>query len=292
MVNDKSPGSDGYTDAFFKEAWDIIAPDVIKTVQEFFVNGILLKEVNHTIIALILKVDYPCIINDYHPISCCNILLKYICKIISNHMKDCLTTLVSSNQSAFVLSRCIIDNILLTQELMYNYHLDRGPHKCAFKVYIQKSYDTMDWGFFKEVLIGFGFHPRMIGWIMECVSFTSYSISINGVLHEYFKGKGGIHQGDPLSPYLFTLVMKVHTFLLCHSVRDSDCFTYPYHFFKLNIINLCFVDHLFLFAHGDVQSYRIIMEALDEFKNASGFVPSLLMVLSCRCNLCFQVLNL
>ncbi|GJU48574.1 hypothetical protein Tco_1218129 [Tanacetum coccineum] len=52
MGNDKSPGPDGYTAVFFKEAWDIIKPDVIKAVKEFFVNGTLLKELNHTITLL------------------------------------------------------------------------------------------------------------------------------------------------------------------------------------------------------------------------------------------------
>ncbi|GKC34214.1 hypothetical protein Tco_1046598, partial [Tanacetum coccineum] len=51
MGNDKSPGPDGYTTAFFKEAWDVLANDVTRAVQEFFTNGKLLKELNHTIIA-------------------------------------------------------------------------------------------------------------------------------------------------------------------------------------------------------------------------------------------------
>ncbi|GKD88950.1 hypothetical protein Tco_1364457, partial [Tanacetum coccineum] len=42
MGNDKSPGPDGYTVAFFKESWDIVANDVTMVVQEFFVNGKLL----------------------------------------------------------------------------------------------------------------------------------------------------------------------------------------------------------------------------------------------------------
>ncbi|GKF79084.1 hypothetical protein Tco_0234652, partial [Tanacetum coccineum] len=50
----------------------------------------------------------------------------------------------SENQSAFVPGRRISDNILITQELMHNYHRDRGLPRCAFKVDIQKAYDTVD----------------------------------------------------------------------------------------------------------------------------------------------------
>nr|GEV67332.1 hypothetical protein [Tanacetum cinerariifolium] len=63
---------------------------------------------------------------------------------------------VSENQSTFVLGRRIADNILITQELMHNYHRDWGPPIYAFKIDIQKAYDTVDWrlngdiyGFFK-----------------------------------------------------------------------------------------------------------------------------------------------
>ncbi|GKG19685.1 hypothetical protein Tco_0376784, partial [Tanacetum coccineum] len=45
----KAPGPDGYSAAFFKEAWDIIAADVSRAIKEFFTNGVLLKELNHTI---------------------------------------------------------------------------------------------------------------------------------------------------------------------------------------------------------------------------------------------------
>nr|GEW81976.1 reverse transcriptase domain-containing protein [Tanacetum cinerariifolium] len=94
------------------------------------------------------------------------------------------------------------------REIMHNYHLDRGVARCAFKVDIQKAYDTADWAFLKVILKGFGFHDRMVAWIMECVATTSFSISINGSLHVHFKGKRGLRQGEPLSPYLFTLVME------------------------------------------------------------------------------------
>nr|GFA34142.1 putative RNA-directed DNA polymerase, eukaryota, reverse transcriptase zinc-binding domain protein [Tanacetum cinerariifolium] len=257
------------------EAWDIIAQNVCNAVKGFFVNGVLLKELNHTIIALISKVTTPLKINDYRLISCCNVLFKCISKIISNRIKDSLMDLVSLNQFAFVPGRRISDNIMLTQELMHNYHLDRGPPRCASKVDIQKAYDIVDWVFLKDVLVGFGFHPRMIGWIMECVSSTSFSISINGYLHGYFKGKRGLRQGDPMSPYLFTLVMEVLTLMLHRRVSLFEIFTYHRYCSYLNIINLCFADDLFLFAHGDANFARVIMDSLEEFKNALGLTSSL-----------------
>nr|GEU94056.1 putative reverse transcriptase domain, reverse transcriptase zinc-binding domain protein [Tanacetum cinerariifolium] len=199
-------------------------------------------------------------------------------------MKGSLINLVSQNQSAFVPGRRISDNILLTQELMHNYHLDRGQPWCAFKVDIQKAYDTVDWDFLRSILSGFGFHPRMIGWIMECVATTSYSISINGILHGFFKGKRGLRQGDPLSPYLFTIVMEILTLMLKRRVSMSNNFTYHKYCSHLNIINLCFADDLFLFAHGDTDSARVIMDSLNEFKNASRLVPSLLKSTAYFCN--------
>ncbi|GJU28792.1 putative RNA-directed DNA polymerase [Tanacetum coccineum] len=46
----------------------------------------------------------------------------------------------------------------------------------------------------------------------------------------------------------------------------------------------CFADDLFLFAHGDVDSAKVIMDALDEFKLASGLTPSLPKSTAYFCN--------
>nr|GEW61890.1 hypothetical protein [Tanacetum cinerariifolium] len=220
MGNDKSPGLDGFTAAFFKSAWDIVGADVIDAVREFFTNGKLLRELNHTVIARIPKVNAPARVNDYRPISCCNVLLNALAKLL-----------------------LIVLNIVL---------IDCGASRCDFKVDIQKAYDTVDWEFLRVALVGFGFHPSMVAWIMECVSTTSFLINISGSIHGYFKGKRGLCQGDPLSPYLFTLIMEVLTLMLHRRAYD-----------------------LFLFSHGDVNSVMVIKEALEEFKDALGLTPSM-----------------
>lgn len=98
---------------------------------------------------------------------------------------------VSDSQSAFVPGGSISDNILITLELMHNYHLNKGPPRCAFKIDIQKAYDMVNWNFLRDILGCFGFHSIMVGWIMACVTSTSFSLCVNGELHGNFKGRRG-----------------------------------------------------------------------------------------------------
>ncbi|GKD34722.1 hypothetical protein Tco_1250231, partial [Tanacetum coccineum] len=53
--DDRAPGPDGFSSAFFKKGWDIMGDDVCKSIRDFFGNGQILKEINHTFIALIPK---------------------------------------------------------------------------------------------------------------------------------------------------------------------------------------------------------------------------------------------
>ncbi|XP_071690777.1 uncharacterized protein [Rutidosis leptorrhynchoides] len=172
----KSPGPDGYSAVFFKESWDIIGDE----------------EINSTIITLLPKVHVPNKVNDFRPISCCNVIYKCISKIISDRIKGSLDDIVSTNQLDFIPGHRIADNILLTQEIMKNYYLDRGVSRCAFKVDIQKAYDIVDWKFLQFILTWFGYPRKMIKWIMSCITTTSYTISVNGELHGFFKGKRGL----------------------------------------------------------------------------------------------------
>ncbi|XP_074299589.1 uncharacterized protein LOC141630722 [Silene latifolia] len=68
----KSPGPDGFSSGFFRQAWSVIKGEFVKVVHDFFRSGKLLKEINSTIISLIPKGDNPSSVQDYRPISCCS----------------------------------------------------------------------------------------------------------------------------------------------------------------------------------------------------------------------------
>ena len=76
----KAPGPDGYTACFFKKAWSVVGEYVCLAVNEFFSLGILLKEINSTLISLIPKSQYVRLVTDFRPIACCNVLYKCISK--------------------------------------------------------------------------------------------------------------------------------------------------------------------------------------------------------------------
>ena len=100
---------------------------------------------NSTILSLVLKKVNPFTMGDFRPIACCNVVYKCITKIISNGMLLLLSDLVSLNQLAFIPSRSISENVLLAQEIVRNYHKEKGNPCCTLKIDLMKVYDVVNW---------------------------------------------------------------------------------------------------------------------------------------------------
>jgi hypothetical protein len=92
----------------------------------FFRNGFLLKEFNHTHLAIIPKIDNPLKVAQFRPISLTNFSYKIISKILANRFKSLLHKIISSNQFAFLQGRPIQDNSILAHELFHTMKQKRG----------------------------------------------------------------------------------------------------------------------------------------------------------------------
>ena len=109
---------------------------------------------------------------------------------------------------------------------------------------------------------------------MQCVTTTSYSISINGSLHGFFKGQQGIRRGDPISPFLLVLCLEYLLRSLKQLKEKRDFNSHP-KCQGLNITHLAFADDLILVSRGDVISVQILLNKLVNFRDCSWLNISL-----------------
>ena len=195
MKDSKAPGPDGFTSLFYKKTWSIVGRDVVEAVESFFSSGCMLREINCTIIALVPKVPNPESMHDYRPISCCNTIYKCISKIIATRIKHCLPELINPAQSAFVHGRSIADNVLITQDLMCNYHRNNGHPRCALKIDIKKAYDLVGWSCIIDILSKMGTPAYILICIKACITTPSFSVAVNGELAGFFASKLGLRRG-------------------------------------------------------------------------------------------------
>ena len=73
-----------------------------------------------------------------------------------------------------------------------------------------------------------GFNEKWINLIMNCITIVTYFVLINGVAHGYITPTRGLHQGDPISPYLFLLVSEGFTGLILEAARHKNSLEFPY----------------------------------------------------------------
>ncbi|KAL8100581.1 hypothetical protein AgCh_032729 [Apium graveolens] len=272
MNPNKAPGLDGFTPGFYQKCWSIIGKDVVETVKKFFTVGKLPEKLNDTLLVLIPKKKNPRVMADLRPIALCNLLYKIIGKVLANRLKRFLHLVVSENQSAFLKGRLILDNVMISFEVLH--YLKRKQQGkagyMALKLDLSKAYDRVEWQYLRAIMKQMGFCERWINLIIECVTTVEYSITHGGEVFGQIRPTRGIRQGDPLSPYLFILCAEGLSSLIssyerrklihgCKVARGAPVITH-----------MLFADDSYIYCRASLEEANRVMELLRTFKVAAG----------------------
>ncbi|XP_070021012.1 uncharacterized protein [Nicotiana sylvestris] len=246
LGGDSVGGPDGMTGKFYHSCWDIIGDDLYDMVRAFFNSHELPKCATHTNLVLLPKKKEVTTFSDLRPISL-----------------------------SFVKGRNIIENILLTQEIVTDIRLrtKAGPN-VILKLDMTKAYDRLSWLFLTKVLRKMRFTERLIRIVFGLVSNNWYFILINGQAHGFFKSSRRVKQGDPVSPTLFILAAEALSRGLnaLHTNLYFCGFGMPKWSPKIN--HLAYADDMIIFSSSDETSLMLIIQVLKAYEAASGQLVS------------------
>ncbi|XP_057251723.1 uncharacterized protein LOC130591811 [Beta vulgaris subsp. vulgaris] len=121
IPGNKAPGSDGFGAHIYRDNWELVGNEVTAAILDFFTHKKLLKELNSTVITLILE------------------------------LRGVLPDIIAENQGGFVHGRYIVHNIMVVKDMVKHYGRKSAKPSCLIKLDLQKAYDTVDWMFLHEM---------------------------------------------------------------------------------------------------------------------------------------------
>lgn len=205
---------------------------------------------------------------DFRPISLCNTLYKIIFKLITNRMRNILSSHLTQEQHGFLKGRNILEAIALIQECLHFMHT-KNAEAALLKLDLKKAYDCIDWGFLRCLLSKIGLNDKWSNWIMVCVENVNYAVLINGSPSSFFPAARGLRQGCSLSPLLFILVMDSLSLHIKRVVRENRCCPLAVNW-DISISHNLFVDDILLFAIFCRASWTCLYDLLGKFQRATG----------------------
>lgn len=158
----KLPRPNGYGASFYQTHWHQLGEEVSKVVLSILNENNFDSTLNCTYIALIPKVQSPKHTAEFKPISLCNVFYKIVVKVSLNRLNEILSEIISPSQSAFIPSKLITDNIMVTYEVLHTMKTSQEGSKggMAIKLDMSKAYDRIEQDFLEAVMDKLGFRRK------------------------------------------------------------------------------------------------------------------------------------
>nr|GFB28321.1 reverse transcriptase domain, reverse transcriptase zinc-binding domain protein [Tanacetum cinerariifolium] len=134
----------------------------------------------------------------------------------------------------------------------------------VLKVDFEKAFDSVSWHFLDYIMEILGFSHQWRRWINARLVSSRASILVNGSPTSEFSLKRGLRQGDPLSPFLFIMVMERLNIMLKDGLAAN-----PFRGVKIvspcfHLLHLFYADDVIIFSEWNQCDMENIIHIPDE----------------------------
>ncbi|GJX44795.1 RNA-directed DNA polymerase, eukaryota, reverse transcriptase zinc-binding domain protein [Tanacetum coccineum] len=267
-----SEAQSAYLESEFSENEDLLKSDILAYIRHFHATSLIPNGCNSSFITLVPKNANPLVVNDYRPISLIDAQYKIIAKVLANRLSCVLDSIISFKQSAFVKNRQILDGPLMANEII-PWYKQKKKNLMIFKIDFTKAFDSVSWDFLDRVMDFMQFGSTWRTWIRGCLFSSKYSVLINGSPTTEFPIRRGLRQGDPLSPFLFILVIEGLHVAIEDAIQAG--FFQGAHIDSLHILHLFFADDVLILGEWSRHNIQGIVHILQCFQKVSGLTINL-----------------
>jgi len=134
--------------------------------------------------------------------------------------------------------------------------------RLCLKVDLQKAFDNVNREFIYYMMHCMGFSCKWISWIRACLKSPSFLIMLNGSPTGFFTSNKGIRKGDPLSPYLFVIVMEFWSIKMQLAITSRQI--QPLKREQQDVTHLLFADDMLVFCKGNKNSVSALNSLLED----------------------------
>lgn len=116
------PGPDGFPFLFYQIFWEVIKHDLIHLFRDFDTGQADLFRLNFVVLTLIPKEADATSLKKFRPIALTNCSFKIFAQACTNRLSRCADRLISTNQTAFIRGRFILESIVSSHEIIHELH--------------------------------------------------------------------------------------------------------------------------------------------------------------------------
>ena len=138
------------------------------------------------------------------------------------------------------------------------------------KFNMSKDFNKLSWRYIYWIFLAFGFSPKWTNLVLSLTSYIFFSILVNGYLFATFYLSHNIRQGDPLSHFIFILMVESIGRALKVAIVDGHLKGIKLTYENMVSSNLYFVEDIMLMGTPMVRGENIIQYILLYFMEAYG----------------------